>query len=362
MEREYSISFRTLKERLINGTLKVPQFQREFVWDLKKSVALLDSLLKEYPIGAFIFWNTDKEFRSVRNIGSIEFKGKEKEKNVDYVIDGQQRITSLYAILEGETIKAKNKETDYRDVYIDLEANVEEGDDIVIRAKDKKEDSLHRYISLHILNGTHYQFLASFPSEKQDKIETYKNIISSFSIPVAKLPENTGIEVATEVFTRLNIGGQSLTLFEIMAAKVYDETENFDLKEKYDELCSQLEEENFNTIPAEVVLRVISIFIEKNCKTKTILNLEKKAFIRNWDEAIKCIKRSIDYFRSHFGIKFSQLLPYNFLIISFAYFFKKYGNKAPTGDIQRYLSDFFWRCSVGERYVIQLSIIEFIKI
>ena len=51
------------------GQVKIPQFQREFVWTIQKSAALLDSVLKGYPVGTFIFWSTRDRLRSVRELG-----------------------------------------------------------------------------------------------------------------------------------------------------------------------------------------------------------------------------------------------------------------------------------------------------
>jgi len=55
--------FSTLISDIECGRLKIPQFQRNFVWEIKKSANLLDSIIKGYPIGTFIFWKT-KERRS----------------------------------------------------------------------------------------------------------------------------------------------------------------------------------------------------------------------------------------------------------------------------------------------------------
>ena len=52
------------------GQIKIPQFQREFVWTVQKSAALMDSVIKGYPIGTFIFWATKERLRSVRDLGN----------------------------------------------------------------------------------------------------------------------------------------------------------------------------------------------------------------------------------------------------------------------------------------------------
>jgi uncharacterized protein with ParB-like and HNH nuclease domain len=66
---------------------------------------LIDSILKGYPIGTFVFWKTKERLRSVRSLGNQELSEPEKGESVDFVIDGQQRLTSLYACLKGVSIK-----------------------------------------------------------------------------------------------------------------------------------------------------------------------------------------------------------------------------------------------------------------
>jgi len=87
----------------------------------------------------------------------------------------------------------------------------------------------------------------------------------------------------------------------------------------------------------------------KECKRKTILELKKQAVIDNWSEAISALKDSIDYFRTTYRIPVSQLLPYDALLVPFAYFF--YQNKSkPSGGQRKYLEEFFWRMSLSYRY------------
>ena len=88
-------TFSSLIAEIEKGQIKIPQFQRDFVWSIQKSAGLIDSILKGYPIGTFIFWKTKDRLRSVRNLGSQSLPEPEKGESVDYVLDGQQRLTSL---------------------------------------------------------------------------------------------------------------------------------------------------------------------------------------------------------------------------------------------------------------------------
>ena len=157
------------------------------------------------------------------------------------------------------------------------------------------------------------------------------------------------IEVATEIFTRLNTGGKELTLFEIMVAKTYDEKLKFDLAEKFDALIEELEIIDYDTISDATVLQTIAVILEKECTRNKILSINKQTFIKTWEKAMDAIVRACEYFSGFYRIPVSRLLPYSTLIVPFAYYFYIHPDK-PTGDQQKYLQDFFWRCALSGRY------------
>ena len=113
---KYSVLFTDIDK----GRIKIPQFQRDFVWTKAQTAALIDSILKGFPIGTFILWKTNDRLRHMRNIGNIELKEPRSGDPVQYVLDGQQRITSLYAVRKGIRITRDGKKIDYKDIAIDL--------------------------------------------------------------------------------------------------------------------------------------------------------------------------------------------------------------------------------------------------
>ncbi len=338
------VKYSDLISEIETGQVKIPQFQRKFVWGVKASAKLLDSIIKGYPIGTFIYWRTNERLRAVRNLGNIELPEPKDGEYVNFVLDGQQRLTSLFATLKGVHITDEDgKISDYSEMYVDLTAS-DDGEIIII---DTSKMEPHTFIKVTDLMEGSLTMLAAFPEEHHPTIVRYKKIIQSYTFSVINL-KNAPIDVATEVFTRLNVGGKALTLFEIMVAKTYDAAREFDLSEKYDELKEELSTSQYDTIPSATVLQVVAILLEKDCTRKQILKLEKKRFIDIWDEAIDCIKQSVDFFRSY-GIVVSRILPYNALIVPFSYFYYHH-KKNPTGEMKKRLEDYFWRASLGFRY------------
>ncbi|WP_222597123.1 hypothetical protein [Chitinophaga pinensis] len=189
--------------------------------------------------------------------------------------------------------------------------------------------------------------LARYDEAYHEKLDLYKKIIQSYNYSIILL-KDAPIDVATEVFTRINEGGKKLSLFEIMVAKTYDYGQ-FDLSEKYKQLIEELSPSNYETISDATILQLISIILEKDCKRQQILKLDKVTFIREWESVIVALKKAVEHFKYTYRIPVSQLLPYNALIVPFAYFFYHHSNP-PKGIIQDLLQDFFWRCALSGRY------------
>jgi hypothetical protein len=336
--------FSTLVSEIEKGIVKIPQFQRDFVWSKAKSCKLMDSIVKGYPIGTFIFWKTNERLRSIRNIGGISLPEPPKGDFIQYVLDGQQRLTSLYATLKGLVIKREEIEEDFSTMYVDLCAK--EDEEVVILDIEKKD--MTKVIRLKDLLYGKLTIWSKYSEELQEKIDDYRTRIQSYNFSSILIKE-APLDVATEIFTRINVGGKPLTVFEIMVAKTYDSAKKFDLAEKYKALIDNLSDVGYETIAPATVLQTVSMLLMKECSKKQILNLKKDKFIDVWNAAIDAIESSVDYFRGFYRIPVSRLLPYNALIVPFAYFFFHHKDK-PTSDKQKYLQDFFWRCSLSGRY------------
>ena len=337
--------FSSLMSDIVGGSLKIPQFQRDFVWDVEESANLLDSIVKGYPVGTFILWKTKERLRSVRNIGRLELKEPDKNDYVQFVLDGQQRITSIFATLRGETIERGNgKKEDYSKVFVDLEAG--EDEKIVTASSDGRDP--WQIIKLKVLLDGGLALAKQYDEKYHKKLEDYKQRITSYSYSTIQVSD-VSIEVATDIFTRINVGGKSLTLFQIMVAKTYDVHKNFDLTEKFDALMEKLERIDYETILGVTILQIVSLIMTGECTKRDILSLEKEGIIDIWDKVADSVECAAEYFRNYYRIPTFKLLPYNSLLVLFAYFFYHHKDK-PLGNKQKYLEDLFWRISLSDRY------------
>ncbi|PJJ41793.1 DUF262 domain-containing protein [Hallerella succinigenes] len=338
-----SSNYNELINNIESGRVKIPQFQRKFVWSLDMTVKLLDSIIKGYPIGSFILWKTRERLRSIRNVGGISLPEPPDGDMIQYVLDGQQRMTSLYVAMRGLKINDDDRNDDFSEIYVDLEAK--EDEPIVIgNVEEKPADTLVRFTDLL---GSTVKVAIAHPNYSE-KIEAYSQAVKGYQFSIISVSD-APIEIATEIFTRLNEGGKRLSVFEIMVAKTYDLPSNFDLSEKYEKLVDELKKSDFETISSAVVLQAVSACLVGECAKKHILKLDKFSIIKEWDNIINAFKESVDYMHSFFRIPVSQLMPYDSLLVPFTYYFYKHKEK-PIAEQQMFMQDFFWRCVLTSRY------------
>lgn len=346
-----SKKYADLINEIQKGIIKIPKFQRDFVWTIDKTAKLLDSILKGYPIGTFILWQTDERINDIKNVGNLDIPDTPDGVKVQYVLDGQQRITSLFAAYLGAHIQkvGEKKVTDYGNIVVNLDADINDNDEQVITEEPTSEN----YISLSdVLNfmDRMTDIKERFSDSDFKKIHSYSRAFDTYDFSTVILRKED-IDSAIEVFTRINTGGQTLTLFEIMSAKTYDEKRQFDMQVKWDGFIKELKEIKYEGVSSSVILSLLALLLSrtKECKRKTILALDKQTIIDSWDGAVSALKDSVDYFRTTYRIPVSQLLPYDSLLVPFAYFFHL--NKAkPNANQRKYLEEFFWRVSLSSRY------------
>ena len=337
------------------GRIKIPLFQRDFVWAKEQSAKLVDSILKGYPVGTFIFWKTKEELRSYRDVGNFALPKTPKGDFVEYVLDGQQRITSLYAIRKGIRITKDGKEIDYRDIFVDLD--YQEGVDEEIVVFDKIPG--RHYVSVHaILTERMGVFYKTLTAEQADLVQEYNGRLTKYDFSCITIKEYP-IDIATEVFSRINTGGKTLTVFEIMVAKTYDEGRNFDLVEQFNLLRDGdddkdgdrcLRSAKFETIPEAIVIQGVGALSGKKIRSRDILKLKRDTFIENWNPMKQALFSAVDFVRHELRIPVSHLLPYPGMLVPLVYFFNSIGNKKATKTQRMLLEQWLYWTAYNTRY------------
>jgi hypothetical protein len=88
-----------LAQRVLMGDIVLPEFQRPFVWKRKQIIELVDSIFRNYPIGSMLVWESTQELASKRTIADLEVGERSKSYPVNYLLDGQQRLSTICGVL-----------------------------------------------------------------------------------------------------------------------------------------------------------------------------------------------------------------------------------------------------------------------
>ena len=226
-------SLNELESSIRQGRIKIPRFQRDFVWTKQQAATLLDSVLKGYPVGTFILWRTRDRLREVRNIGDIDLPPAPDGDVVNYVLDGQQRLTSLMASLWGATVERDGHPTNFLELWADLAADLASpwvvGEIDVARPED--------FISIYDLHTRDFAFLASLPERHHARLSTLSSKLNSYQFSIIAV-DDAPIDVATEIFTRINITGRRLACSRSWSPDV--QRSGFDLSLEMDKLMEEL--------------------------------------------------------------------------------------------------------------------------
>lgn len=356
ISRKYEEILRNVK----NGVYQIPKFQRDFVWEKGKVASLIDSIFKGYPIGSFILWKTKERLKAVKGLGSEIFQDIPEGDFVYYILDGQQRITSLYLAIEGLSVGG----VDYSEIYVDLR-NAKEwmenpDSDCEVITSEKPGHGLFLTLSKLVKERTSKlrRRLADSTDmdrdELEDVIDDVRDRIKGYEFSTIEI-EDMPLGRVIEIFTRINTSGKTLTLFEIMNAKVYTEQNGevlFDLEEKFNELIEQLRTAGYETIGENrtLILQLIALILKKNAKRRVILSLSKEEFTSVWDDAVKSLKLAIDKLRTYFRIPVSKLLPYYVLVVPLSYFYYVNDFEEPTPSQLKELEKYFFRSAFSWRF------------
>ena len=209
------------------GRIGLPDLQRPFVWQDNKVRDLFDSMMRGYPIGYVMIWESPAEYETKKNtIGNNEKVYVEPK---ELVIDGQQRLTALVAAMYG--VKVKDKNFAEREIKISFNPLTREFavwsfaferdsewiskiSDVFIAKEENSIISLRRKFIKEANEGRAKKNLPLLSEEEEITIENNINALlnlTDFSLPTLEIQYNADEEAVADIFVRVNSGGQKLT-------------------------------------------------------------------------------------------------------------------------------------------------------
>jgi hypothetical protein len=386
------------------GEYQLPDFQRGWVWNDEHVRSLLVSISRSFPIGAVMTLETGGEVHfQVRPIENVVLDQEVEPEKL--ILDGQQRLTSLTQVLglKGpvKTFDHKKSEIE-RYYYIDI-PKVLNGSDIdeafySVSSDKTKTSDFGRQIDLDLTTLEKEVEALQFPCNrlldydscdewqdlcydtgKRDQFKEFKKLVISpvreYSIPVIGLNKHTSKEAVCLVFEKVNTGGVSLTVFELITASFA--ANGFNLREdwygdrrakkqgrydrlKGDKLLKPLTPTDFiqtitllNTYEKNMKARAEGLPDSQlpgvSCKRKTMLNLTLQEYL-NWATKVEeAFTRAAQFLRKECLFD-NKNLPYRTQLVPLAAIMTHLGQSWLEPKVYRRLSQWYWCGVMGELY------------
>ncbi len=358
METKTTISVKPDKIRLLNlleeiaeGKINIPVFQRDFVWKKDQMKNLFDSISKGYPIGSLLFWKPDKEYTTLPLIGPYQAA---HPQNNYYVLDGFQRITTLFGVLSNPNNYNK-QESDIKDFLIYYNLETKEFDFL----QKRKMTNIYQIPLYKIVDTFEYldfiQEVKSSPISvgEQNKLinnaKEINKIFLDYHIPYVEI--NGGdIKSAVDIFSRVNSTGTEISEDFMLSALTYNESTGFLLSDSITEFLNGLNLYNFEDLKRDTVLNCISNARGKiyfDVKIEDLLDVDLEEFT---DASYVHIDKAVRFLYERIHILDVRLIPYPTQLIFISEYFRL--NQNPTENETKALERWFWITTYSNYFTI----------
>ena len=333
-----------LVEQVVTGEIRVPRFQRPFVWKQDDLHQLLDSVLRGFPIGSILVWETEQKIETTSRVGPVEV-GAPPEGIVGYLLDGQQRVSTLVGTLRlSEKADAKVDHVDWG-VCCDLETRqffrIPEG------------EGAPQYFPVRSLLDTAGFFAACCRIESEagngdlaqrwiGEADRLANAFRDYQLPLIRIRE-ANLDSAVAVFARLNRTGRKMAADEMVTALTYQEGQ-FHLAKRFDDFKDELAGEGFASLDRVLLLRAVLAALGRDIYAKDWAGLMVQDSVREqlpgaFDSAASGIKRALVFLKG-LGVTSDRLLPYGLQLVLLGEFFRLCAQ--PDAKVEELLKRWFW--------------------
>lgn len=382
---QINISIEDLVSMIDRGELRLPEMQRHYVWRAPRVRDLLDSLYRGYPSGSILVWETDQEQPS-RDLSvqqqSNPFAGHK------LLLDGQQRLTSLSAVLQGKPIQVRGREREI-DILFNLEhpdtmtefSEVVSDEDSILAGEDEadenqeEKDDVESSLAERIKRMTFVVASNAIAQQlnwvsvtkvfKSDDGEILQAAgITSFSDPryvkyndrlqklraIGKymyvmhlLPREMNYEEVAEIFVRVNSLGAKLRGSDLALAQITARWRNsLALLEEFQAEC----EEKWMTLDLGLLVRALVVFSTGQCKFGSVSTLSLSRLQNGWEATKEGMRYAVNFLRTNAGIEDESLLSSPVFFITIAYFAHVRGQNISTADERGLL---YWLYAANSR-------------
>lgn len=337
---------------IADGRLRVPRFQRPFVWRPDQMIDLFDSIERGYPVGSLLVWDTAERVESLDQIADMRIPPPPSSP-VSYLLDGHQRLTTLYGCLMRRPAERDLSTTEgwVWNVYRVLG----EPDGTGGRFLHWKKPGPAPVNYLPMRNVLRTMDFLSFARQLtgsgrpdvdrlMDEAEQLAQRIKSYKMAVVRLIGGE-LKHAVEVFSRLNSSGQSMTPTQMVSALTYSDGDT--LADRIERLQNDIGDLGFGEVPTNTLFQAVLAVSGEDDVQHTRWD---RLAVRMRDDVDEHVARTeaalhqvVTFLRDEVGVPLARLVPYNAQIVLLTAAFHE--NPEPSRTQRRALERWFWSTS-----------------
>lgn len=344
------LTIREILDLVPRGQLRIPAFQRGFVWDPDQVAFLMDSIYKQYPFGSMLLWRTREQLKHERHLGPFRLPDRDPDFPVEYVLDGQQRLTSIFGVFQTDI--QPDETIPWSDIYFDLSADVHAQESQFVALSGGEVDPRRHFPLKTLFNSIPYRrATAQFGDRDVERIDEMQARFKEARIPYQLLTTEDRARVAI-VFARINRTGIPLDTLQLLTAWTW--SEDFDLQREFDDLRDELARFGFAGVgeDSDLILRCCAAVIAGDASPSSLVELRGSDVRGRFEEVVNGLRGAIDFLRSNLQVQGLNNLPFSTLLVPLCVFFAAPGQQhIQMTDAQRQrLVRWFWRACFSRRF------------
>ncbi|RUZ81276.1 DUF262 domain-containing protein [Mesorhizobium sp. M7A.F.Ca.US.006.01.1.1] len=348
---------RSILEKIDEKQLFIPAFQREYVWKKRDAKLLIDSMIKGYPTGTILTWDTNHP---------PELKGDHvydpKQGTIKILLDGQQRVTTLYMLIRGELPPYYTLD-DITDDTRGLHINVET---LEIEYHQRRMDADPRWLNVTDIfkKNTRAKDVVralekggrDLSKEEDDRIDDNFAAVQGIlerNFPEQNIPAKASLREAIDIFYIVNAGGVSLTDAELALAQISGYWPQ--AREAFKEKLEALKKNGFVFKLDFVVYALLGILHQGGSEMRRLHSKDNNDTIRAAWKALdgKVLDYVANLLRDHAFVDHTDEINSIYAVIPIVVYCHRMNCKLTNTDIQKVVKWFFYS-QVRRRYVSQL--------
>ena len=379
--RQSRDSINSLLDRFENKEIRLPELQRKYVWKKTQIKHLLDSIYKDYPTGSILLWETDKEV--VERDSAVTLQTKSESSNKSLLLDGQQRLTSLLAVLNGNPVKVRKSRGKTSEEKIELYFNLDHPDSVIkfggdisddddddlelvqdveqewFQLKTKKLLNKQNWVSVtEVCNNAEYEAnLSEKFKENPNHLKYVRRLIKlkdlgkNYSFPVVTLGKDLSYEEVTDVFIRVNSSGTKLNSSDLALAQITSRWENS--LNTFQAFADQCSEKNYDISVNDLVRMLVAISTAQS-KFKIISSIPIESIKSAWDDTKNAIHLTINFLKGNGQIESMDAIKSFYPLVPIGCIFHKMKHELSEKQAKLLLKWFF-AAVIWSRYSVSVE-------